>query len=59
MKMCQAHNRQQSRTSLSGGDAIPLSGTDLVWFDYVTNDKTARQHIVLGDDASGRWTMSQ
>ncbi|ROW16225.1 hypothetical protein VPNG_01979 [Cytospora leucostoma] len=41
-----------------GGDAITLDGTDLVWIDHVTTDQIGRQHIVLGESASGRVTIS-
>lgn len=41
-----------------GGDAITLAGTDLIWIDHVTTDKIARQHIVLGEDASGRVSIT-
>ncbi|KUI54750.1 putative pectin lyase A [Cytospora mali] len=41
-----------------GGDAITLAGTDLVWIDHVTTDQIGRQHIVLGEAASGRVTIS-
>ncbi|KAG9818521.1 polysaccharide lyase family 1 protein, partial [Aureobasidium melanogenum] len=41
-----------------GGDAITLAGTDLIWIDHVTTQRIARQHIVLGESASGRVTIS-
>lgn len=41
-----------------GGDAITLAGTDLIWIDHVTTDLIGRQHIVLGEKASGRVTIS-
>ena len=41
-----------------GGDAITLDGADLVWIDHVTTDLIARQHIVLGNSASNRVTIS-
>ncbi|KAI8623680.1 polysaccharide lyase family 1 protein [Xylariaceae sp. FL1651] len=41
-----------------GGDAITLDGTDLVWIDHVTTSLIGRQHIVLGNDASNRVTIS-
>lgn len=41
-----------------GGDAITIDGADLVWIDHVTTDLIARQHIVLGNKASGRVTIS-
>jgi pectin lyase len=41
-----------------GGDAITLDNTDLVWIDHVTTSLVGRQHIVLGNNASGRVTIS-
>lgn len=41
-----------------GGDAITLSGSDLVWIDRVTTSLVGRQHIVLGNDANKRVTIS-
>ncbi|KAH0023700.1 Six-hairpin glycosidase, partial [Aureobasidium melanogenum] len=41
-----------------GGDAITLDGTDNVWVDHVTTSNIARQHIVLGTEASGNVTIS-
>lgn len=41
-----------------GGDAITVDGADLIWIDHVTTDLIARQHIVLGNKASGRVTIS-
>ncbi|KAG9569281.1 pectin lyase-like protein, partial [Aureobasidium melanogenum] len=41
-----------------GGDAITLDGTDNVWIDHVTTSNIARQHIVLGTEASGNVTIS-
>lgn len=41
-----------------GGDAITLAGTDMVWIDHVTTYHIGRQHIVLGESASGRVTIS-
>ena len=41
-----------------GGDAITIDGADLVWIDHVTTDLIARQHIVLGNSASNRVTIS-
>ncbi|KAI8934311.1 hypothetical protein NX059_009050 [Plenodomus lindquistii] len=41
-----------------GGDAITVDGGDLIWVDHVTTDLIARQHIVLGNSASGRVTIS-
>ncbi|KZM19269.1 Pectin lyase [Ascochyta rabiei] len=41
-----------------GGDAITIDGADLIWIDHVTTDLIARQHIVLGNSASNRVTIS-
>jgi pectin lyase len=41
-----------------GGDAITVDGGDLIWIDHVTTDLIARQHIVLGNSASNRVTIS-
>lgn len=41
-----------------GGDGITLDGTDLVWIDHVTTSLMGRQHIVLGNSASNRVTIS-
>ncbi|KAF2127220.1 polysaccharide lyase family 1 protein [Dothidotthia symphoricarpi CBS 119687] len=41
-----------------GGDAITVDGGDMIWIDHVTTDLIARQHIVLGNSASGRVTIS-
>lgn len=41
-----------------GGDAITLDGTDMIWIDRVTTSLIGRQHIVLGNSASGRVTIS-
>ncbi|KAI0160164.1 polysaccharide lyase family 1 protein [Xylariaceae sp. FL1272] len=41
-----------------GGDAITLDGTDMVWIDHVTTSLIGRQHIVLGNEASNRVTIS-
>ncbi|KAL6915207.1 hypothetical protein FSST1_012967 [Fusarium sambucinum] len=41
-----------------GGDAIALDNTDLVWIDHVTTSLIGRQHIVLGNNASNRVTIS-
>lgn len=41
-----------------GGDAITLAGTDLIWLDHITTDAIGRQHIVLGEDASGRVSIT-
>ncbi|KAI8271707.1 pectin lyase 2 [Colletotrichum sp. SAR 10_99] len=41
-----------------GGDAISLDGSDLVWIDHVKTSLIGRQHIVLGNGASNRVTIS-
>ncbi|THY58498.1 putative pectin lyase [Aureobasidium pullulans] len=47
-----------------GGDAITLAGTvsfevlKVLLIDHVTTQRIARQHIVLGESASGRVTIS-
>ncbi|KAF4126195.1 pectin lyase [Geosmithia morbida] len=41
-----------------GGDAITLAGTDLVWIDHVKTSLIGRQHLVFGESASGRVTVS-
>ncbi|CAI7611060.1 unnamed protein product [Penicillium glandicola] len=41
-----------------GGDAITIDNADMVWIDHVTTARIARQHIVLGTDASKRVTIS-
>ncbi|KAH7270740.1 pectin lyase fold/virulence factor [Fusarium redolens] len=41
-----------------GGDAITLDNTDNVWIDHVTTSLIGRQHIVLGNNACNRVTIS-
>ncbi|KAM0276646.1 hypothetical protein ACHAQH_006555 [Verticillium albo-atrum] len=41
-----------------GGDAITLDGSDMVWIDHVKTSLIGRQHIVLGNGANGRVTIS-
>ncbi|KAM0692126.1 hypothetical protein Q7P36_008327 [Cladosporium allicinum] len=41
-----------------GGDAITIDGADMIWIDRVTTSKIGRQHIVLGEKASNRVTIS-
>lgn len=41
-----------------GGDAITIDNVDLVWIDHVTTSLIGRQHIVLGNNASNRVTIS-
>ncbi|CAI4214944.1 unnamed protein product [Parascedosporium putredinis] len=41
-----------------GGDAITLDNTDLIWIDHVTTSLIGRQHLVLGNNASNRVTVS-
>lgn len=41
-----------------GGDAITIDNVDMVWIDHVTISLIGRQHIVLGNNASNRVTIS-
>ncbi|RYP11340.1 hypothetical protein DL764_000158 [Monosporascus ibericus] len=41
-----------------GGDAITIDGADQIWIDHVKTSRIGRQHIVLGEDASNRVTIS-
>ncbi|USP76813.1 polysaccharide lyase family 1 protein [Curvularia clavata] len=41
-----------------GGDAITVDGADMIWIDHCTTDLIARQHIVLGNSASGRVSIT-
>jgi pectin lyase len=41
-----------------GGDAITIDGADMVWIDHVTTSLIGRQHIVFGNNASNRVTIS-
>ncbi|KAF7864378.1 hypothetical protein EAF04_006512 [Stromatinia cepivora] len=41
-----------------GGDAITIDDADMVWIDRVTTYHIGRQHIVLGNHASNRVTLS-
>ncbi|KAL2139878.1 hypothetical protein VTI28DRAFT_4536 [Corynascus sepedonium] len=41
-----------------GGDAITLDNTDMIWIDHVTTSLVGRQHVVLGNNPSGRVTIS-
>ncbi|KAI8692636.1 hypothetical protein LRP88_07566 [Fusarium phalaenopsidis] len=41
-----------------GGDAITVDDADLVWIDHVTTSLVGRQHIVLGNKACNRVTIS-
>lgn len=41
-----------------GGDAITIDNSDMVWIDHVTISQIGRQHIVLGNNASNRVTIS-
>ncbi|KAB8262513.1 putative pectin lyase A [Aspergillus pseudonomiae] len=41
-----------------GGDAITLNDADMVWIDHVTTARIGRQHLVLGNDADNRVTVS-
>ncbi|KAK7702587.1 hypothetical protein SLS64_009550 [Diaporthe eres] len=41
-----------------GGDAISISGADMIWIDHVKTSLIGRQHLVLGNSASNRVTIS-
>ncbi|CAG8975053.1 hypothetical protein HYALB_00011832 [Hymenoscyphus albidus] len=41
-----------------GGDAITIDGADQVWIDRCTTSLIGRQHIVLGNSASGRVSIT-
>ncbi|KAK4109244.1 polysaccharide lyase family 1 protein [Canariomyces notabilis] len=41
-----------------GGDAITIDNADLIWIDHVTTSLIGRQHVVLGNNASNRVTIS-
>ncbi|KAK4553685.1 hypothetical protein LTR86_009183 [Recurvomyces mirabilis] len=41
-----------------GGDAITLDGADMVWIDHVKTSQIGRQHIVLGNGASNRVSIT-
>ncbi|KAI1496335.1 putative pectin lyase [Biscogniauxia marginata] len=41
-----------------GGDGITVNSADLIWIDHVKTSLIGRQHIVLGEEASGRVTIS-
>ena len=41
-----------------GGDAITVDGADMIWIDHCTTDLIARQHIVLGNSASGKVSIT-
>lgn len=41
-----------------GGDGITIDGSDLIWIDHVKTSRIGRQHIVLGEGASNRVTIS-
>ncbi|KKA27238.1 hypothetical protein TD95_005207 [Thielaviopsis punctulata] len=41
-----------------GGDAITLDGSDMVWIDHVKTSLIGRQHLVFGNSASNRVTVS-
>lgn len=41
-----------------GGDAITIDGADLIWIDHVSISRIGRQHLVFGESASGRVTVS-
>ncbi|KXJ85662.1 pectin lyase fold/virulence factor [Microdochium bolleyi] len=52
------HFTQLNPQYVWGGDAITLDGADLVWIDHVKTSQIGRQHIVLGNGASNRVTIS-
>jgi pectin lyase len=41
-----------------GGDAISIAGADMIWIDHVKTSRIGRQHLVLGNAASNRVTIS-
>ncbi|PNS14724.1 hypothetical protein CAC42_1746 [Sphaceloma murrayae] len=41
-----------------GGDAITINGADMVWIDHVKTSLIGRQHIVLGNSASNRVSIT-
>ncbi|KAK5743264.1 hypothetical protein LTR17_002741 [Elasticomyces elasticus] len=41
-----------------GGDAITIDGADMVWIDHVKTSLIGRQHIVAGESADNRITIS-
>jgi pectin lyase len=41
-----------------GGDAIQLSGTDLIWIDHMKFSLVGRQFLVTGYESAGRVTVS-
>lgn len=41
-----------------GGDAISIAGADMIWIDHVKTSNIGRQHLVLGNAASNRVTIS-
>ncbi|KAG8156554.1 hypothetical protein KVR01_013658 [Diaporthe batatas] len=41
-----------------GGDAISIAGADMIWIDHVKTSRIGRQHLVLGEAASNRVTVS-
>lgn len=41
-----------------GGDALSIAGADMIWIDHVKTSRIGRQHLVLGNAASNRVTIS-
>lgn len=41
-----------------GGDALTINDADLVWIDHVTTSLISRQHLVLGEKASNRISVT-
>ncbi|KAL4901209.1 pectin lyase B [Aspergillus multicolor] len=41
-----------------GGDAITIDNSDMVWIDHVTTARIGRQHLVLGNSASNRVSVT-
>ncbi|TDZ67349.1 Pectin lyase [Colletotrichum trifolii] len=52
------HITQLNPQYVWGGDAVSLDGSDLVWIDHVKTSLIGRQHIVLGNGANNRVTIS-
>ncbi|KAF4972869.1 hypothetical protein FZEAL_9501 [Fusarium zealandicum] len=52
------HVQELNPSLVWGGDAITVDDADLVWIDHVTTSLIGRQHIVLGNKACNRVTVS-